>query len=272
MSTYNVTVILANDRRKFFRSELNAESRSVAIVDAARQLKEAYAGNDALPKSPKPELIIVICERDFNTNPQAWSLNLNNDVCLPCSVPCGECLGHGAVDSGGFDPQGHSIEIPCSSCSSSQQGQEHVSETVLRAWQEAFGTSQLDHAIARLERAEKLANRLGEWERLFKGSDPAVAHLDYSDRANKANEALHRFKTDVWASLDKYSKTLGWGIGGHQEEAWTCLDAAVNELACRRIVADEIRAILGCKAGDDLPSAVRLLKTMYDASQPPKRG
>lgn len=39
---------------------------------------------------------------------------------------------------------------------------------------------------------------------------------------------------DMTEMLDKYSKQLGWGLGGHQEECLTLLDMAVDELVERR--------------------------------------
>jgi hypothetical protein len=34
----------------------------------------------------------------------------------------------------------------------------------------------------------------------------------------------------VWASLEKYSRKLGWGLSGIQPENWILLDHAVDEL------------------------------------------
>lgn len=37
--------------------------------------------------------------------------------CDPKSPECPECNGAGEVDSGGFTPHGHPINVPCSTCS-----------------------------------------------------------------------------------------------------------------------------------------------------------
>jgi hypothetical protein len=48
----------------------------------------------------------------------------------------------------------------------------------------------------------------------------------------------------VWASLDKYSKALGWGLSGIQPECWMLLDAAVDELKKRREADEQIVRII----------------------------
>lgn len=40
--------------------------------------------------------------------------------------------------------------------------------------------------------------------------------------------------SDLSETLDRYSKQLGWGLGGHQEECLTLLDMAVDELVSAR--------------------------------------
>ncbi len=39
---------------------------------------------------------------------------------------------------------------------------------------------------------------------------------------------------DMTETLDKYSKQLGWGLGGHQEECLPLLDMAIDELVAHR--------------------------------------
>lgn len=49
-----------------------------------------------------------------------------------------------------------------------------------------------------------------------------------------AQKQLNAFQDSVWASMDSYSKKLGWGLTGIQPECWTLLDSAVDELAALR--------------------------------------
>jgi hypothetical protein len=84
----------------------------------------------------------------------------------------------------------------------------------------------------------------------------------------------------VWSILDKYSKTLGWGLTGIQPECWTLLDLAVEELKKRRAADEQIIRIItrmrcGCLskdctahgsyiAGDDeLRAAMTYEKTLF---------
>ena len=159
----------------------------------------------------------------------------------------------------GVDPQGKGTDIPCPACAQrppdfkayrdaqaascrwrhGQEAHEHANfsqtvcavcstqhdlkdlvgtcpqcreaKTVLDAWQEAFGTSQLTHAMAE----------------------------------NQAyGKALTKFQNDTWASLDRYSKALGWGIAGMQPECWALLDSAVDELVAKRELIHDLRKVL----------------------------
>ena len=59
-----------------------------------------------------------------------------------------------------------------------------------------------------------------------------------------AVEALNHFQDSAWASLNKYSKALGWGLSGIQPECWMLLDSAVDELKKRRESDEQIVRIL----------------------------
>jgi hypothetical protein len=104
------------------------------------------------------------------------------------------------------------------------------SKVVLEAWQEAFGTTQLTHALAE----------------------------------NKGyGKALTNFQNEVWASLNTYSNQLGWGLSGMQSECWTLLDAAISELVDARRIIKETREALHMPPNHfdaDLPKAATLLK------------
>lgn len=240
--TYNVHVHEEGFQEAAISGVIEADNFQAAIESATRRLLDAFLSEP--PRKPgEPEnLIIVLSERDFATPPQAWKLSLKTKI----AVPCAECLGIGAVDSGGVTPQGSSIAIPCPSCSTvigdmdkrtnhrpecrcdkcyadlierasrvteaqscPGEGCEHAIQ--LRAWQEAFGTSQLTHALA----------------------------------ANQAyGKALTGFQNDVWATLNKYSDMLGWGLTGQQPECWALLDSAVAELRLNREIMAEIRQTL----------------------------
>lgn len=62
--------------------------------------------------------------------------------------------------------------------------------------------------------------------------------------STRATEALNRFQDSTWASLNKYSHTLGWGLSGIQPECWMLLDSAVVELKKRREGDEQLVRIL----------------------------
>jgi hypothetical protein len=68
-------------------------------------------------------------------------------------------------------------------------------------------------------------------------------------------DAVTSFQNEVWASLEKYSTKLGWGLTGTQPECWTLLDYAIAELVKRKVTDKQIIRILtrfkcGCYAKD----------------------
>lgn len=212
-----------------FLSEVEANDFTLAIQRATFDLIEAF--NTSTTKQPAT-VTVILTPRDFAIPPQAWRLDCTTKVYSPIEVPCGECLGYGGVDSGGFDPQGAPITVECPSC--------HFA---------------LDEALPPFNR-----------EAVFKAVDASNARFE-------AHALLTNFQNDTWASLDKYSKALGWGLSGMQPECWTMLDSAVNELVKARKIIAQSRAILGVPAAhsdDNLPSAIKLLYEMYAASQGPR--
>jgi hypothetical protein len=56
--------------------------------------------------------------------------------------------------------------------------------------------------------------------------------------SNRYESELSAFQDEVWASLEKYSRKLGWGLSGIQPENWILLDHAVDELVKLR---DQLR-------------------------------
>lgn len=141
------------------------------------------------------EIIMVFLLLNFDVPPKAWKVKLPSKVVVECEVPCPTCSGVGGVDSGGVDPQGRGIDIPCPSCSTKPT--------------------------------------LEEVETQLKASAKVSANLDRQER-DEAVKALTNFQDNVWGSLDKYSKALGWGLTGIQPECWAMLDMAVEELRKRR--------------------------------------
>ena len=53
-------------------------------------------------------------------------------------------------------------------------------------------------------------------------------------RAEQAERALNREQDNTYASFDKWSKALGWGLTGNQPECWALMDSAVEELVSKR--------------------------------------
>lgn len=49
---------------------------------------------------------------------------------------------------------------------------------------------------------------------------------------------LSAFQDEVWSSLEKYGRKMGWGLSGVQPENWILLDHAVDELVKLR---DQLR-------------------------------
>jgi len=224
---FKVNVFEEGQPNNGFRSEVEANDFKLAIQRTSADLVEVYRESKA--KCPSI-LTVVLTPRDFDIPPLAWRLDCTTSEYAVVEVPCGNCLGEGVVDSGGFDPQGKGIDIPCPSC-----------HPELRAWQEAFGTSQLTHALAE----------------------------------NQAyGKALTNFQNDTWASLNRYSNVLGWGLSGIQPECWTCLDMAVGELVQSRAILKELRDILMGRSDHPDPRAVveaaKLIKDLYASSTNPR--
>jgi len=48
--------------------------------------------------------------------------------------------------------------------------------------------------------------------------------------SNRYESELSAFQDEVWSSLEKYGRKLGWGLSGIQPENWILLDHAVDEL------------------------------------------
>lgn len=216
-----------------FRHVFTADSDYSAAHVCAELVRQAYVEQQI--KEPMVFTLVVLLE-NFDVPPKAWSVKLPEGHMEPCDVPCGYCGGTCGVDSGGVTPEGRGIEIPCPAC---KDGCEHAIQ--LRAWQEAFGTSQLSHALAE----------------------------------NQAyGKSLTNFQNQVWGDLDKYSKKLGWGLTGIQPECWALLDAAVDELVKAREIIKTTRTAIHVpadKPDDFLPKAAEMLMGMYEASQPKPR-
>lgn len=266
MTDFIVHVIEIGKPNGGFRHCFQAQDYADALAQTWPKMVEAY--EESKCKEPR-EVVFVFLLANFDVPPKAWKLNLPSKVLVECEVPCGTCSGHGGVDSGGVDPQGKGIDIPCPSC---QEKHEHANfsqpvcavcatahdlkdlvgtcpqcreskkvindwckgidlgairsgctcdcpeckegaeaKIVLNAWQEAFGTNQLTHALAE--------------------------NKEYG-------KALTNFQNEVWASLNRYSDTLGWGLSGMQPECWTCLDSAIEELKKRRQSDEQVIRIL----------------------------
>jgi len=56
--------------------------------------------------------------------------------------------------------------------------------------------------------------------------------------SNRYESELSAFQDEVWSSLEKYGRKLGWGLSGIQPENWILLDHAVDELVKLR---DQLR-------------------------------
>lgn len=261
---FKVNVFEESKPENFFNSELEADDFTMAIRRVTFDLIEIH--QQSANKHPAI-LVVVLLQPDPIMETRAWRLDCSTKEYMPIEVPCGECLGTGGVDSGGVTPQESPINLPCPSC---QETHEHANfsqtvcavcsgqhdlkdligtcpqcreaKTVLDAWQEAFGTSQLTHALAENQEYGK---------------------------------ALTRFQNDTWASLNRYSDTLGWGLSGMQPECWTLLDAAIEELLVKRKLIHDLREVLTVpdRCTDQMVlDAASLLKDMYVASQAPRRG
>ena len=259
------------------RHEFESDNDFTAAFASTEVLRRAYL--DQQVKEPMVFKIVVL-HRDQDKPTKAWEVRLPEGSMLPCEVPCGYCGGSGGVDSGGADPQGAPMMIECPSCHPKPDVpstyREEVAEsrkinnwckginlgggirsgctcdcpeckegaeakTVLGAWQKAFGTSQLTHAIAEMDINKK---------------------------------ALELFQNNVWASLNNYSNALGWGLTGIQPECWTCLDLAVGELVQSRAILKDLREIIMGRSDNPDPRAVvkaaQLLKDLYASSQNPR--
>lgn len=92
---------------------------------------------------------------------------------------------------------------------------------------------------ARIEALEAENARLGEVERLLNDME-SLKNTYRADcllaeaRTENAESALNREQDNVYASFDKWSKALGWGLTGNQPECWALMDAAVEELISKR--------------------------------------
>jgi hypothetical protein len=64
-------------------------------------------------------------------------------------------------------------------------------------------------------------------------------------RAEQAERAFNREQDNIYASFDKWSKALGWGLTGNQPECWALMDSAVEELVGKRTALAEARTELG---------------------------
>lgn len=255
----------------WFRHEFEAKDYAEAIEFARSGVVQAYKDEK---KTEARNTIITLLLLNFDVPPRSWRLKMPSEEIEECPVPCPTCSGVGGVDSGGVDPQGRGIDIPCPSCS----------QDVLHLAKLKLEKSLLeDMKAGKLSGPEKLklmdiirqdTPTLEEVATQLKASAQVSANLDREER-DQAVQALNALQDSVWMGLDKYSKALGWGLTGIQPECWALLDSAVEELVKARKIIKETREALHMPkehSDDNVPSAARLLMTAYEASQPPKRG
>lgn len=274
-------VLVKGSPKQNFRAILSAESYEAAAKEASEGIITAYEKSGA---TNEQGVFIVLLRADADVLPQAWLLSLPSKELAKTAVPCGICGGSGGIDSGGVDPQNNAIVLPCPACSMSDTPPVNEAQVQLEAWQKAFGTTQLTHALARLEKAERQSERqaciIGDVD---KGGNHRPecrcdkCYADLIDRASLGTEAqsfkqaFQGLQDRVWASLDRYSKKLGWGLLGVQPDCWICLDSAIDELVNTRKLIKEIRKALcvpGRHSDDNIPSAARELMDRCKASQP----
>lgn len=121
-----------------FRHEFQAKDYAEAIEFARTGIVQAYKDEK---KTEARNTIIVLLLLNFDVPPKAWRLKMPSEEIEECEVPCGYCGGAGGMDSGGVDPQGHGIDIPCPSCSPTPPAEERSYKEALNSLQDEVWAS-----------------------------------------------------------------------------------------------------------------------------------
>lgn len=252
---------------KYFNSEVEADTIELALEEAVRQLMQAWLCVPTIHPGQEEKLVITITA-DLKVTGSSWRIHLKQ----PCETPCPSCGGSGGMDSGGVDPQGRGIDIPCPSCKPEIEIVKRDGHRTLKVECMCLGCHPTSEWVKCpvCDEPDMRKLKMNDGETLIICTNHACASNGggNNQEATKAkaerlvaNDALNSFQDEVWGSLDKYSKALGWGLTGIQPECWTLLDSAVEELKERRKIMEEMCQALGLKDGDSLVEAVKLLKS-----------
>lgn len=112
MKNYTVLVTDPKSKGNTFRHDLEYPDDKLLLVRTAEALRHVYAESGT--RIPGDNAFVTIS--DGTNSVSSWSVDLNTGFYDRVEVPCGECLGSGAIDSGGVSPSGSPIELPCPSC------------------------------------------------------------------------------------------------------------------------------------------------------------